>query len=265
MTLTKISITKFLWRTGALIAFIGLFITSVTVVTVVNVANAAPVQATIDNPTGSNEHTAPPLSTSFGDSGESGPYARLEFGLAMNGSKANSGIGLNLGGEDGYGLAGAIGYQFNDALSAEILAEWRPKFYSSYNYSSLALIPSIAYAYPFGNARPYVTGGLGMSINQSDTPNKFTMAETDLGIKEGSWDTSQNFALALTFGFGVDFAVNHQIAIRLGYRYLNLGSFESGSTLTLTRNNGTKYKVPNGLGLDDATAHELIFGAGFLF
>ncbi|MDI9349588.1 MAG: outer membrane beta-barrel protein [Candidatus Symbiobacter sp.] len=231
----------------------------------------AGTQATLDNPTGSNENAAPPRSTSLGDSiggggggGERGIFVRAEFGIAMNSSSgSNSGLGLTLMGQDGFGLAGAIGYQFNDNISAGILAEWRPKYYNSYNYSSLAFIPEIAYAFPYGNARPYVGLGIGMAINSTATPSHFTFDGP--GYTGGTWDNVYNFALAWTAGLGVDFAINDRIAVRLGYRYLNLGSFSSDAELTLRRSDGSQVKVPNDLGLARPTVNEIVLGVGFMF
>ena len=181
----------------------------------------------------------------------------------MNNSAAGSGVGLTLAGKDGFGFAGVLGYQFNDNISADFMVEWRPKFYNSYNYSSFAMIPQFAYAFPFGNARPYVGFGLGMAINHSANPSNFTLNQA--GISEGTWDRAQNFTLAWTAGLGVDFAVNDRIAIRVGYRYLHLGSFNAGNDLTLTRADGGQFKVPNGLGLSTPTVDELVLGIGYMF
>ena len=223
----------------------------------------AGVQATIDNPTGSNEYSAPARSTSLGDSGEKGFFGRLEYGVAMNDSGNDSGIGLTLAGKDGFGFAAALGYQFDDNISLDMMAEWRPKFYNSYNYSSFALIPHFSYAFPFGNARPFIAVGIGMAINHSANSSNFTLNQA--GLTGGTWESAQNFTLAWSAGFGVDFAVNDRIAIRAGYRYLNLGSFKAGNDLTLTRSDGGQFKVPNGLGLSKPTVDELVLGVGYMF
>lgn len=103
----------------------------------------------------------------------------------------------------------------------------------------------------FGGLIPYVGAGLGVSYNVLDD-----LRQNDGGRVDGG----KNLSMAWSLMAGVGYKLSDRLTLDLGYRYIDLGSVESGGVLTCpcgSQEVRPKFKV------DDLTAHEIKVGVRF--
>ncbi|MYZ48054.1 outer membrane protein [Propylenella binzhouense] len=173
-------------------------------------------------------------------------------------------IGFSNNSIEDTGMVGAgIGYKFNNFLRADITAdyEWPAKFKGNSDcacelateYADISAFTTMVNAYIdlgyYAGFSPYVGAGIGASYVTAD--NGYGTVQKDGSITRYDYSGSSskwNFAWALMAGVGYEFSPN--LALDVGYRYLNLGSAESPVLQGLTSR--IKY--------EDLSAHEIRVG-----
>ncbi len=160
------------------------------------------------------------------------------FGFANNGS----GVGVQA-------IVGAgVGYKFNNWFRFDVTGEYRmpTKYWGMESYNSTGFsspnCPVICYDKYSGNissavvlangyldlgtwfgVTPYVGGGVGVAYNFFDNL-------TDTGIETGGYGQAPNHAFP-TFAWaamaGLSYWITPNIMVDFGYRFLDLGTFES--------------------------------------
>jgi opacity protein-like surface antigen len=170
---------------------------------------------------------------------------------------------------DNTGLIGAgVGYKFNSWLRADLTVdyEWPADFHgtspcpapcggagatTNEEIAEFSAITALANVYVdlghWGGLTPYIGAGAGFA---------YVMVDDIISLNGdgtfGTWgDAAEwNFAWALMAGLSYDFSQN--LALDVGYRYLNLGSVES-DTIAAGAGDGT-------FNYDDLSAHEIRVG-----
>ncbi len=103
---------------------------------------------------------------------------------------------------------------------------------------------------------PYLGGGVGLAINDTDDLRFKAPGFTTI-VLDG--DTTTQFAWNAAAGLGIGATEN--LTIDIGYRYVDLGSFESGTDARQGAITGTFQKGAKG----DLTAHEVMVGLRYRF
>jgi opacity protein-like surface antigen len=103
----------------------------------------------------------------------------------------------------------------------------------------------------FGGFIPYVGAGLGVSYNVLDD-----VRQNDGGRIDGG----KNLSLAWSVMAGVGYKVSERMTLDFGYRYIDMGSVESGGVIHCPCGSDA---VTNKLRVNDLTAHELKVGIRF--
>lgn len=196
-----------------------------------------------------------------------GAYLRGDIGWSF---------GRDIGGSviDGTGFEGdsgntpmvelGVGYQLPYNLRVDVTGSFRPNYEinSKETFGGLAvnadadvrssgLMANVYYDIPTGTAfTPYVGGGIGVAFNKVKTIN-YTFGAGQ--IRE---DGDSKTSLAWSLQGGVAYAVTSNMKIDLGYRYIDLGEFE-------TSGNSTVGAVPKTDG--DLRAHEVKIGLRYQF
>ncbi|POF34228.1 outer membrane protein [Roseibium marinum] len=176
---------------------------------------------------------------------------------------------LGLGGAFGVG----VGTHITDMLRAELMFNYRTghqwdtglanfnfneKFDANLSsYSLMAAGIFDIYTFKMGaiEITPNITGMAGIAINQS---GDFTA--TAPGEPNAVWngDTSTNLAWGLGAGAGIK--LSEKATLDLGYRYVDLGNFKSGTKLTSGLSGNLKKRV-----VGDYTTNELMLGLRYKF
>ncbi len=130
-------------------------------------------------------------------------------------------------------------------------------YHDSWNISSNVLL---AYTklelMKIGPIRPYVNGGLGVSINQFSSYKEY--GEPPITIRTSPAFASRNKGVfAYDLGCGLNFNMNANIVLSLGYDYQNIGANNSGPGRTTWSGERIKQGGING--------NSVILGATFLF
>jgi opacity protein-like surface antigen len=168
---------------------------------------------------------------------------------------------------DAWNVGIGAGYKFNDYLRADLTFDYEsagefsgrlwcdaPCAATDYSaeYMDIEAWSALANVYAdlgtYGGFTPYVGGGLGFSYlvasnGSSDAPG---VAFDGPVNGEETW----NFAWALMAG--ASYALNEQLSVDVGYRYLDLGEARSGRITNGVSSTRIKY--------DDITAHEVRVG-----
>lgn len=103
---------------------------------------------------------------------------------------------------------------------------------------------------------PYLGGGVGLAINDTDKV-RFEAPSFTTIVLDGN--TTTQFAWNAAAGLGIGATEN--LTIDIGYRYVDLGSFESGTDARQGTVTGTFQKGVKG----DLTAHEVLIGLRYRF
>lgn len=168
---------------------------------------------------------------------------------------------------DDTGLIGAgIGYKFNDFFRADVTLDYEfpAQFYGetpcqtcttlpnfSREYADISALTTMVNAYVdlgrFSGVSPYVGAGIGSSYIMTDNIN-YILPDGSRGTFEG--DGKWSLSWAVMAGVGLEFSPN--LALDVGYRYLNLGS---GHSAVLPIGSGASR-----IEYEDLEAHELRVG-----
>jgi opacity protein-like surface antigen len=222
---------------------------------------------------------APPPAFSEGSSGW---YLRGDVGVGVNSSSgfsSNASIAPGFTNEyynnnlsESAIIDAGVGYQVNSWFRGDVTGELRggsefsglqvsnatsaaaatstgySQFADSYrgNLSS-AIVLANAYidAGTYFGVTPYFGGGLGVAFNKFSGGSDIGANTNYLGPTTGSGGvipSGTKANLAWDLAAGIDVSITHQLKLELGYRYLNYGSFKSGTSQCLSGN------VPLGTG-----------------
>ena len=160
---------------------------------------------------------------------------------------------------DGSPVVGAgVGYRFAGGLRGEVTLAYRPSYSlhefvgneATYhaNITSTTLMVNGYYDFTAGGVRPYIGAGIGWARNETE---KLTQ---DFGrgfANTFSGATRDNAAVALMAGVGIPYS---GWTLDIGYRYIDLGKFETGAAAAFGVSSGQTGKL---------SAHELTLGARF--
>jgi opacity protein-like surface antigen len=149
-------------------------------------------------------------------------------------------------------LSGGIGWRFNQNLRADatvarrLLYDVKQTMPDATDVAakvhSWSLMANGYYDFPMARGTPYVGAGLGWASNKVENVNFSTAGAQSGGSKS-------NPAWALMAGVGVP--ITPRVTLDVGYRYIDLGKFETGP--------GSGYSGVSG----KLRAHELIVGFRF--
>jgi opacity protein-like surface antigen len=167
---------------------------------------------------------------------DAGMYGRIDSGYSWSTD----------GNLDGSGIIGAgIGYRFNDHVRGDVTLGYRGWYQASESASvtgntvsgsaDIESTDGLVNAYydigQFGRFTPYVGGGIGFAYNNTRSAN---VALNGVNIGQIGGDSETNFAWQA--GFGTAVSILDNLALDVGYRYIDLGSAETSNTFTA--NNG---------------------------
>lgn len=186
-------------------------------------------------------------------------------------------VNESLGAAADFGIG--VGYKFNEyfrtdlTLDYETPARFKGSLWCDYNTTSCNSSPNGGYydterakiaAYTallngyadlgtYNGFTPYVGAGVGASYLQTSSIRSSNYGSDGSSIEgDGNW----NFAWALMAG--VSYAVNQNLSVDLGYRYLNLGDAKTkGVTDSFGQTTGLKY--------NNIQAHEVRLGLRYQF
>lgn len=175
-------------------------------------------------------------------------YGRIDTGYSWS-----TDMGKDLSNTDAGGsaiLGVGVGYQINDYLRTDVTLGYRGWYNASgdvaFNGSNIGLGADIdstvglVNAYydvgHFGRFTPYIGGGLGFSSNHVDQTNINVN-----GVNAAQVSGNTNTAFAWQAGVGTSIDIMPHLAFDIGYRYVDMGTAETGTTETLA--NGTSVTV----------------------
>jgi opacity protein-like surface antigen len=106
----------------------------------------------------------------------------------------------------------------------------------------------------FGTAEPYIDAGIGFADNQTDHLQLASGGSTTV------FDATDHFNLAWAAGGGIGFPITRDLKLDVAYRFLSLGSIETGTNKTV---NG----VTSGTTVSkaDLNAHTVMLGLRYTF
>lgn len=167
-------------------------------------------------------------------------------------------------------LGGGVGYRFNDNVRGDATLAYRSTyqltgrdavgtlFESQYSgpVTSLALMVNGYYDFrAVGGVRPFVGAGVGVAENKLD---KLLQNFPGGGFLTFGKGTKTNTAFAAMAGVSIPAG---RETFEVGYRYVDLGKFETGTGLNFPGFGNVSPAYPGASG--KLTAHELTFGMRF--
>lgn len=172
-----------------------------------------------------------------------------------------------------------VGYRPNDLFALDLSYNYRPNYQYNKNFApdvnvqptgrnrraNLSSQSAIASGYLFANGLnsldlgafdPYIGAGLGYAWNKMGNETSTNLASQSSEIIAGSLTHS----LAWQMMLGSQVSLNKTLALDLGYRYANLGNFNS-STRQISPSNQSVSKLQ----IKNATANEVYLGMNYYF
>ena len=154
-------------------------------------------------------------------------------------------------------VGGGVGYRFTTGLRGDVMLAYRG-FYSlddrtfeadyRAGITSTTLMANGYYDFTAGGIRPYVGAGVGVARNETD----MLVQDFRTGFANTfSGATREDPAFALMAGIGIPYST---WTLDIGYRYVDMGKFETGNLARLGVSSGHTGKL---------TAHEFTLGARF--
>lgn len=150
-----------------------------------------------------------------------------------------------------------VGYRFASGLRSDVTLAYRglydlndSTFEADYSarITSTTLMVNAYYDFTAGGVRPYVGAGIGWARNETDP----LVQDFRLGFANTfSGTTTDNTAYALMAGVGIPYSDG---TLDIGYRYVDLGKFETGTAAAFGITGGHTGKL---------SAHELTLGFRF--
>lgn len=186
-----------------------------------------------------------------GEAAAAGWYVRGDVGYAagrLNASSASPLAQMLIATADarasGWSIGAGLGYRFTPWLRAEVSLDYLDlggvdTIIGHFSGSSTLGLASLYWdIIDLSGFTPYLSGGVGFAIDQITPP-------AALGAANDQWE------FAWSLGAGVSYAVNSNLAVDLGYRYVSLGDPSLPGTLSA--------------GLDGVAAHQLRIGLRYSF
>lgn len=122
------------------------------------------------------------------------------------------------------------------------------------------LMTNVWFDIPTGSAMtPYIGGGLGTAFVKYANATNYLDDVSGKSTGRNS-HTSHNANLAWQLGTGINYAVTSNLAIDIGYRYLDMGKAKSDNTIGVSSNNTLSFKTETKI-----ASSEIIFGTRYLF
>lgn len=191
---------------------------------------------------------------SAADYSEKGPtfdrfYWAFHGGAAFPGTTEDEvpafGIGLEVSGETGYRVGGAVGFEINPYIAIEVDVAYQQTdsnqvrgvsgavaglgpFPTTGSASIVTTTANVLLGAPMDQWRPYIGGGVGAAYFTADNVDG---SAGRFGIIDGS-DTG----LALQAIVGIDFALNERVSIGGRYSYLHVSGISIPSAAGDTNN-----------------------------
>jgi opacity protein-like surface antigen len=154
-------------------------------------------------------------------------------------------------------VVAGVGYRFTTGLRGDVTLAYRgfyslndDTFEANYHASitSTTLMVNGYYDFTVGGVRPYVGAGIGWARNETGNLTQ----DFRLGfVNTFSGATRDDTAFALMAGIGIPYS---GWTLDIGYRYIDLGKFETGNIAALGVSSGHTGKL---------SAHEFTLGARF--
>ena len=190
-----------------------------------------------------------------------GPFVQGNVGMSFLRGKFGRSYGAAAKPSATFG--GAIGYSFNESVSADVAVTRRHKFrYDStpgarQNISSTSVMLTGYYIFPTHTISPYLAAGLGVAFNKAGD-----VKHTEYPLLSINGKRSKSFSWQL--GTGIKLKVSENVMLDLGYKFVNSGSFR---TMTNgTDSNGEPHAVADGKNLvGKLKAHEITLGVIYKF
>lgn len=231
----------------------------------------------------------------FGGSGQASDtmlsdlYIKGEVGASISQDTGKTSFQDQFGGSAEFanndlGTASVLGVGFGKELSGKIRADLTLNFRHGHEFDAKTLpisgipilpVPTTANLQSYGlmanifydiatltvgkkSIVPYLGGGVGFAVNKLDTVTFNYAAVTSFSDVTWAGDKKTNFAWQVGGGFGVDLSENSTLEI--GYRYVDLGKFQSGTQI-LSGASGQLQRRLKG----DISAHEVTIGLRYNF
>lgn len=209
----------------------------------------------------------------------SGFYVRLDAGASIS-ANTNGNVLNGTGFGQDFGTSAVVGAGFGYAfpwdntpvrVRLDVTGSDRPSLDSSHSASSgsftlgartsinSAVLMGTAYAdWATGGAfTPYLSGGLGVAINSLDTV-RYSFNGVPAATEGG---TTQNH-LAWAVGIGTAYQVTDNLAVDIGYRYLDAGNvLTSGNIQVVNQSRPTRQPPVS----SDLALHEITVGLRYNF
>lgn len=132
----------------------------------------------------------------------------------------------------GYALGLRYQHLFAKDIAGQVMQYSVPEF-TNYEYNLGVLINTLS-AYSkvelvrLGSVIPYINGGIGMSVNNSETyVEKSLPGITPRNSPAFAGQTRTQFTYEL--GLGIDVVINPELMLTLGYEYQNFGKLSTGA------------------------------------
>ena len=195
----------------------------------------------------------------------SGLYLRGDVGASFT-TEGNRSFG-SVDQGDGYAIGGGVGYRLSPNVRTDVTLGHRGDYGFDQSGGGLraradldSLVGLVNGYWDIGTVggfTPYVGAGIGFADNAYGR----TRISTTGGAPIGSINGGSTTELAWQATAGVSYSVTHNVAIDVGYHYLDMGTAETGSTFTV-----------GGVGLatgsplkGDLQAHEASVGLRYSF
>jgi opacity protein-like surface antigen len=208
----------------------------------------------------------------------SGPYLRLDTGASFT-TAGNHSFGSRDQGES-YVVGGGVGYRFMPQLRADFTLGSRGDYGSRRTVafatvqSDLESLVGLATAYydivTIGGFTPYIGAGVGFADNHASHARITIPFGTSSSL---AGHTNTDFAWQATSG--VSYSITPSLALDIGYRYVDMGTVQTGSLsamtvpvggfITGTGAGGSSTAVGVGVAKTDLQAHEVSIGLRFTF
>ena len=108
---------------------------------------------------------------------------------------------------------------------------------------------------------PYLGGGMGISRNKMGTNVQYRDGSPDGSSNEG--ETINRFTYKLSAG--ILFSLTENLSLDVNYQYVDLGSFKSGTEVTVDGVRSPNLDDQRGINGGDIKAHELMVGLQYKF
>lgn len=167
-------------------------------------------------------------------------YGRIDTGASFS-TNMDRDLGSDNAGTSAI-VGGGIGYQFNDHIRADATLGYRGwyKYSGSTPFDNttfggsadISNIVGLVNAYydigHFDRFTPYIGGGIGFSSNDVDT------AHLNVGgVPVGTINSHNNTSFAWQLGAGTAVTITNALSLDVGYRYLDMGTAETGDIATV--------------------------------